>query len=65
MNKKEIEKLLKGETIKVGKNQIYIDGDEFFIVEKYEYTNNGIDMFSVHDGYKSIELAIEIAKTLS
>jgi len=62
MNKNEIEKLLKGEIIKVGKNQIYLD-DEFFIVEKYEHTENGVDMYSVVDGYKSIELAIKIAKT--
>jgi len=63
MNKNEIEKLLKGETIKVGKNQIYLE-DEFFVVEKYECTDNGIDIYSVNDGYKSIELAIKMAKTL-
>ena len=36
----------------------------FFVVEKYEYTNDGIDVYSVNDGYKSIELAIKMAKTL-
>jgi len=63
MNKNEIERLLKGEAIKIGKNQIHLE-DNFFIVEKYEYTDNGIDMFSVDDGYKSIEFAIKMAKTL-
>jgi len=29
MNKNEIEKLLKGETVKVGKNKIYLE-EEFF-----------------------------------
>lgn len=63
MNKSEVEKLLKGDTVKVGKNQIYLD-DEFFVVEKYEYTENGIDMYSVYEGYKSIEIAIKMAKTI-
>jgi len=63
MNKNEIGKLLKGEIIKVGKNQIYIE-DEFFVVEKYEHTDKGVDVYSANDGYKSIELAIKIAKTL-
>ena len=63
MNKNEIEKLLKGETIKVGKNQIYLE-DDFFIVEKYEYTDNGVDLYSVDDGYRSIELAIKTAKSI-
>ena len=40
MNKQELEKLLKGyQNIKVGKNQIYLDG-ELFVVEKFEYVDN-------------------------
>lgn len=50
--------------IKVGKNQIYQDGD-LFVVEKYEYTENGHDMFSVYDGYPQLETAIRIAKTFN
>ena len=64
MNKQELEKLLKGyQNIKVGKNQIYLDG-ELFVVEKFEYVDNGVDMFSVVDGFENIEDAIRVAKTL-
>ena len=64
MNKQELEKLLKGyQNIKVGKNQIYLD-DELFVVEKFEYVDNGVDMFSVVDGFENIEDAIRVAKTL-
>lgn len=51
------------EVVKVGRNQIYRDGD-VFVVEKYEFTTEkGIDMFSVIDGYSDVELAIRSAKT--
>ena len=57
------DKQIRSEVVKVGKNQIYRDKD-VFIVEKYEFTDeNGVDMFSVIDGYADIELAIRSAKT--
>ena len=49
--------------IKIGKNQIYRE-DNIFVVEKYEYSDdNGVDYFSVIDGYEDIEVAIRSAKT--
>ena len=64
MRKEDLEKLLNGESVKVRKNQIYLDSDNYFVVEKYEYTENKIEFFSVFDGYRSIELAIKTAKSI-
>ena len=51
------------QVIKIGKNQIYRE-DNIFVVEKYEYSDdNGVDYFSVIDGYEDIEVAIRSAKT--
>lgn len=56
------DKVTISEVVKIGKNQIYRDGD-IFIVEKYEFTTeSGVDMFSVLDGYSDIECAILSAK---
>jgi len=58
----EIKKLCTGETIKIGKNQIYMD-DVYFIVEKFEYTDETYgDQFSVVDGFRLLEDAIDSAK---
>lgn len=49
----------------VGKNKIYFDdyGDDYyFVVEKYEFTDNETDMFSVIDGYTLWEDAVQAAK---
>lgn len=71
MNFKDLVKLINGETVRVGKHQIYFDKDEdnknegFFVLEQYEYTTeNNVDMFSVVDGFKNIEIAINTAKKI-
>jgi len=64
MRKEDLVKLLNGESVKVGKNQIYLDGDNYFIVEKYDHTENEVEFFNVFDGFKSIELAIKMAKDI-
>ena len=64
MRKEDLEKLLNGESVKVGKNQIYLDGDGYFVVEKYDYTENKVEFFNVFEGYKNIELAIKTAKEI-
>ena len=64
MHKEDLEKLLNGESVKVGKNQIYLDGDGYFVVEKYDHTENKVEFFSVIDGYRSIEIAIKTAKSI-
>lgn len=56
--------ILNNGIIKVGKNQVYQDG-VLFVVEKYEYTENGVDMFSVYDGYYNFIQAINIAHELN
>ena len=54
MRKEDLEKLLNGESVKVGKNQIYLDGNGYFIVEKYDHTENKVEFFNVFEGYRSI-----------
>ena len=64
MNKEELMLLVEGKVLKVGKNQIYID-EEYFVVEKFEYTTeSGVDMFSIDDGYRLLEDALNQAKIL-
>lgn len=53
----------KYKNIRVGKNQIFWDG-EYWTVEKFEYMDNGKPMYSVYDAYKSKEKAMEVAKSL-
>lgn len=53
----------KDQYIQIGDNQIYQDGN-LFVVEKFEYIQGGIKMYSVYDGYSDLEQAIKIAKTL-
>lgn len=57
------QQILSNGIIKVGRNKIYQD-DNLFVVEKYEYTENGEDYFSVYDGYEDLEKAIRVAKTV-
>lgn len=64
MRKEDLVKLVNGESAKVGKNQIYLDGDGYFVVEKYDHTENKVEFFNVFEGYRSIELAIKIAKEI-
>jgi len=67
VNFKDLVKLVNGETVKVGKQQIYYDKDsECFVVEQYEYTTteSNEDMFSVFDGFENIEVAISTAKRI-
>jgi len=64
MRKEDLEKLLNGESVKVGKNQIYLDDEGYFVVEKYDHTENKVEFFNVFEGYKSIELAIKMAKSI-
>lgn len=58
-------KALKEGNLKVGKNQIYFDdlgnSEPIFVVEKFEYEENGVDMFSVVDGFETFEEAYEVA----
>jgi hypothetical protein len=63
MNKSEIERLLNGQIVKIGRNQIHLDG-ELFIVEKYISTDGGEDVFEVYDGYDDIYEAIKNARIL-
>ena len=64
MRKEDLEKLLNGESVKIGKNQIYLDGDNYFVVDKYDHTENKVEFFSVFEGYRSIEIAIKTAKSI-
>ena len=63
MNYEELQKLINGESVKVGNknNQIYYD-DGYFQVEFYEFTNEKEgEMFSVGDVFVNIEDAINLA----
>ena len=63
MNYEELQKLINGESVKVGNknNQIYYDNG-YFQVEFYEFTNEKEgEMFSVGDGFVNIEDAINLA----
>jgi hypothetical protein len=62
MEKRE-QKILDNGHIKIGKNQIFQDGN-LFVVEKYEYTENEQDYFSVNDAYDDLEKAISVAKRI-
>ncbi len=50
--------------IKVGKNQIYRDWDGSWIVEKFEYMQNGVPMYSVYDAFKSKSKAMSVASRI-
>lgn len=51
------------EIVKVGKHQIFKE-DNLYVVEKFEFEENGKDQFSVHDGYKTMEEALKNALML-
>lgn len=62
MTVEELKKLCSGEPVKIGKNQISID-DIYFIVEKFEFVDKQFgDQFSVVDGFRLLEDAIDSAK---
>lgn len=65
MNSKTFKLLKDGNNLKVGKNQIYFNdygtGEPCFIVEKFEYVQNGEDMFSVVDGFDTFDEAYDVA----
>ena len=50
--------------IPIKKNQIYKDG-KVWIVELFEYFQNGIPMYSVFDAFKTKRQAINIAKIVN
>jgi len=58
--------ILKAGELKVGKNQIYYDenssSNPSFIVEKYEWEENGVPMYSVVDSFFDFETAMKAAK---
>lgn len=60
MNSAQFNVLKTGENLKVGKNQIFFDG-EFFIVEQFEWVENNQDMFSVLDAFMDFEEAYKAA----
>jgi len=65
MKASDFKTLKNGDYVFVGKNKIYFDdyGDKpYFVVEKYEFTDNGVDMFSVVDGYAIWEDAVQAAR---
>jgi len=54
-----------GKNIKVGKNQVYkdpLDGD--WVVEKFEYMDNGKPMYSTYDAYPTKAQAMKVARKL-
>ena len=69
MTAEQFKILKEGNILKVGKNQIYFDdfsdNRPYFIVEKFEYENNGHDNFSLIGGFNSFKLAYEVAKDLN
>lgn len=52
-----------GKVVKIGKHQVFKDDsqDYPYVVEKFEYTENGQDMLSVHDGYGNLLDAVNVA----
>lgn len=53
-----------GKKIKVGKNQIYKDYD-VWVVEIFEYSQNGVPMYSVFDAFKNKKQAINAARIIN
>lgn len=55
-----------GHVIKIGEHQVFKDNsqDYPYVVEKFEYTEDGQDMFSVHDGYDNLWDAVNVAMHL-
>lgn len=60
MNSAQFNTLKSGANLKVGKNQIFFDG-EFFVVEQFEWVEDGQDMFSVLDAFMDFEEAYKAA----
>ena len=58
------EKTASEEPIKVGKNQVTFQ-DGLWVVEVFEYEEEGVPMYSVLDGYEDKEKALRVAKTAS
>jgi hypothetical protein len=55
------EELDKGNNVRIGKNQVFKDGG-VYMVETFEYEDqDGVPMYSVQDGYKTVEEAIRNA----
>lgn len=54
----------KYENIKVGKNQIHWDG-EVWVVEVFEFEDNGTPMYSVVDTYKEKSKAMKVARLVN
>lgn len=52
--------------VKVGNHQIFQEpsNERHFVLEKFEFVENGTNMYSVHDSYADLETAIRVAKTL-
>lgn len=66
MQEEILQKLLytgEHEIVKVGKHQIFKEAD-LYVVEKFEFEENGKDQFSVHDGYETMEEALKNALML-
>jgi hypothetical protein len=60
MNSEQFKILKENGILKVNKNQIFFDG-ELFIVEQFEWVEEGEDMFSVLDGFTDFEDAYRAA----
>jgi hypothetical protein len=62
---------VKGNVIKLSNNlnQIYLDTrrieDGMWVLEQYEYTDNGTDMYSVFDSFDDLEAAIRYGNRLN
>ena len=61
--KKQKSKL--GKNIKVGKNQIFRDWDGMWVVEVFEYMQNGVPMYSVLNSYKDKKIAMKVARVVN
>ncbi|MEK3955699.1 MULTISPECIES: hypothetical protein [unclassified Psychrobacillus] len=48
------------EVVKVGKHQIYKEAP-FYVLEKFEFVEDGVDMFRVFDTYESKEEVVRAA----
>jgi hypothetical protein len=51
---------IKENTIQLSnKNQIYLDSDNAWVLEQFEYVEGDDDMFSVFDSFEDLETAIK------
>ncbi len=56
---------IEGDIIKLSnKNQVFYDNG-YYVIEQFEYVDNGIDMFSVFMDFKTLEEAIKYGLKLT